>query len=221
MVQGLRFHRLWRRVRRISHASPYGVGRAFLLSLSSSLLNPWNVHVPCISRMSCESTILPICSVGRMIGFWKPEELGHECSCKVLRGVDGLVPMLLEEDASSSKRFLPAMARDSFRCRCQAAFLLFQNSLLELDEEAFKEATEEQARIEEEQERLDKERKEEKEWKDRMDYFDSSNFRDDSIEEAPYNHVYQETFIPHIHSQPTQQSAIYGVVELPVVFKEA
>ncbi|GJV99525.1 hypothetical protein Tco_1554777 [Tanacetum coccineum] len=28
--------------------------------------------------------------------------------------VGGLVPVLLEEDASSSKRFLPAIARDSF-----------------------------------------------------------------------------------------------------------
>ncbi|GJV36075.1 hypothetical protein Tco_1408552 [Tanacetum coccineum] len=32
------------------------------------------------------------------------------------RGVGGLVSVLLEEDASSSKRFLPAIARDSF-CR--------------------------------------------------------------------------------------------------------
>ncbi|GJW84145.1 hypothetical protein Tco_0157290, partial [Tanacetum coccineum] len=58
-------------------------------------------------------TILPICSVERVIGFWKPEELRQECSCKVLRGVGGLVLVLLEEDASSSKRFLLAMARDS------------------------------------------------------------------------------------------------------------
>ncbi|GJV78658.1 hypothetical protein Tco_1514528 [Tanacetum coccineum] len=49
-----------------------------------------------------------------VIGFWKPEELGRECSCKVLEGVGSLAPVLLEEDASSSKRFLPAIARDSF-----------------------------------------------------------------------------------------------------------
>ncbi|GJV64377.1 hypothetical protein Tco_1475205 [Tanacetum coccineum] len=60
---------------------------------------------------------LPIRLVGRMIGFWKPEELGQKCSHKVLRGVGGLFLVLLEEDASSSKRFLPAMARDSFCCR--------------------------------------------------------------------------------------------------------
>nr|GEX14959.1 hypothetical protein [Tanacetum cinerariifolium] len=54
--------------------------------------------------------------VGRMIGFWKPAELGRECSRKVLRGVDGLALTLLEEDASSSKRFLPAMDRDLFCC---------------------------------------------------------------------------------------------------------
>nr|GEU32780.1 hypothetical protein [Tanacetum cinerariifolium] len=39
-----------------------------------------------------------------------------ECSRKVLKGVDGLALALLEEDASSSKRFLPAMAKDSFCC---------------------------------------------------------------------------------------------------------
>nr|GEV06516.1 hypothetical protein [Tanacetum cinerariifolium] len=66
---------------------------------------------------------------GRMNGFWKPEELGLESSCKVLGRVGGLVPMLLEEDDSSSKRFLPAIARDSFCCRCQADFLSLQNSL--------------------------------------------------------------------------------------------
>ncbi|GKB38357.1 putative ribonuclease H-like domain-containing protein [Tanacetum coccineum] len=41
----------------------------------------------------------------------------------------GLVPVLLEEDASSSKRFLPAIARDSFCCRRQAALLSIWNSL--------------------------------------------------------------------------------------------
>ncbi|GJS02693.1 hypothetical protein Tco_0319201 [Tanacetum coccineum] len=54
--------------------------------------------------MSRASTILPVCSVGRVIGFWKPEELGREWPRKVLRGVSGLVLVLLEEDASSSKR---------------------------------------------------------------------------------------------------------------------
>nr|GEZ04837.1 hypothetical protein [Tanacetum cinerariifolium] len=53
--------------------------------------------------MSCASTILPVCSVGRVIGFLETEELGRECSCKVLRAVGGLVLVLLEEDASSSK----------------------------------------------------------------------------------------------------------------------
>ncbi|GKA33886.1 hypothetical protein Tco_0720315 [Tanacetum coccineum] len=33
--------------------------------------------------MSRESTILPVCSVGKVIGFRKPEELGLECSCKL------------------------------------------------------------------------------------------------------------------------------------------
>ncbi|GKF99020.1 hypothetical protein Tco_0297803, partial [Tanacetum coccineum] len=48
-----------------------------------------------------------------MIGFYKSEELGQECLCKVLGGIGSLAPVLLEEDASSSKRFLPAIARDS------------------------------------------------------------------------------------------------------------
>nr|GEV92410.1 hypothetical protein [Tanacetum cinerariifolium] len=80
-------------------------------------------------RLSCETTILLVRSVRRMIGFWIPEELRHECSRKVLREVGGLVSALLEEDASSSKRFLPAMDRDSFRCICQASFLRLLNSL--------------------------------------------------------------------------------------------
>ncbi|GJV75091.1 hypothetical protein Tco_1506675 [Tanacetum coccineum] len=65
-------------------------------------------------RMSRESMILLVCSVGKVTGFWKPKELGRECSCKVLGGMGGLALMLLEEDASSSKRFLPAIARDCF-----------------------------------------------------------------------------------------------------------
>ncbi|GJX13716.1 hypothetical protein Tco_0205474 [Tanacetum coccineum] len=40
-----------------------------------------------------------------------------------------LTPVLLEVDVSSSKRFLPAIARDSFYCRWQAALLNLQNSL--------------------------------------------------------------------------------------------
>ncbi|GKB50151.1 hypothetical protein Tco_0900904 [Tanacetum coccineum] len=45
------------------------------------------------------------------------------------RGVGGLVPVLLEDDASLSKRFLPAIARDSFCCRRQAALLSLRNFL--------------------------------------------------------------------------------------------
>ncbi|GJX58213.1 hypothetical protein Tco_0289603 [Tanacetum coccineum] len=56
-----------------------------------------------------ESTILPVCSVGMVIGFWKLEDVGRECSCKVLEGVGGLGLVLLDEYASSSKRFLPIL----------------------------------------------------------------------------------------------------------------
>ncbi|GKE44011.1 hypothetical protein Tco_1471295 [Tanacetum coccineum] len=55
--------------------------------------------------MSRESTILPVYLVGTVIGFWKPEDVGRECSCKVLGGVGGLGLVLLDEDASSSKRY--------------------------------------------------------------------------------------------------------------------
>ncbi|GJW74474.1 hypothetical protein Tco_0133844 [Tanacetum coccineum] len=65
-------------------------------------------------EMSHESTILPVCLVGMAIGFWKSENVGREILCKVLEGVGGLGPMLLDEDASSAKRFLPEIARDSF-----------------------------------------------------------------------------------------------------------
>ncbi|GKD29363.1 hypothetical protein Tco_1240141, partial [Tanacetum coccineum] len=51
---------------------------------------------------------------------------------RVLKGVGGLAPVLLEEDASASKRFLPTIARDSFCCRRQAALLSLQNSLSSL-----------------------------------------------------------------------------------------
>ncbi|GKB20675.1 hypothetical protein Tco_0854598 [Tanacetum coccineum] len=66
------------------------------------------------AEMSGESTILSVCSVGTVIGFWKPEDVGRECSCKALGGVGGLGSVLLDEDASASKRFLLAIARESF-----------------------------------------------------------------------------------------------------------
>ncbi|GJX90554.1 hypothetical protein Tco_0343880 [Tanacetum coccineum] len=61
-----------------------------------------------------ERSILEAIFVFRDEGLVGSEELGRESSRKVLRGVVGLVLVLLEEDASSSKRFLPAMANDSF-----------------------------------------------------------------------------------------------------------
>ncbi|GKE96305.1 hypothetical protein Tco_1581160, partial [Tanacetum coccineum] len=77
-----------------------------------------------------ESTILLVCSVGKEIGFWKTNGLGWECSRRVLGGVSGFALVLLKEDASASKRFLPAIARDSFCCRQQAALLSLRSSLL-------------------------------------------------------------------------------------------
>ncbi|GJY78522.1 hypothetical protein Tco_0484323 [Tanacetum coccineum] len=67
-------------------------------------------------QISRESTMFPFCLAGRTIGFWKLDELGEECSHRLLREDDGLGLELVEDEASSSKRFLPAMAKDSFRC---------------------------------------------------------------------------------------------------------
>ncbi|GKD21208.1 hypothetical protein Tco_1222911, partial [Tanacetum coccineum] len=55
---------------------------------------------------------------------------------------------------------------------------------------------------------FDKERRKEREWEEKQDYFNPFNFREDSIEEAPFNQAYAEVFIPSIHSQPTQQSSV-------------
>ncbi|GJZ62391.1 hypothetical protein Tco_0618528 [Tanacetum coccineum] len=57
--------------------------------------------------------MFPFCSAGRTIGFWKPNELGEECSRWLLREDDGLGLELAEDEASSSKSFLPAMTKDS------------------------------------------------------------------------------------------------------------
>ncbi|GKA53875.1 calcium/proton exchanger [Tanacetum coccineum] len=58
------------------------------------------------------------------------------------------------------------------------------------DEEAFRECMQEQAReqakIDVEQERLDKERREEQEREEMNDYFDPANWREDSMEEATF-----------------------------------
>ncbi|GKB71852.1 hypothetical protein Tco_0933264 [Tanacetum coccineum] len=55
-------------------------------------------------------------SSGRMIGFRKMDALGEECSRRLLIEEDILGFELTEDEASSSKRFCPAMAKDSFRC---------------------------------------------------------------------------------------------------------
>ncbi|GKA24799.1 putative reverse transcriptase domain-containing protein [Tanacetum coccineum] len=86
---------------------------------------------------------------------------------------------------------------------------------LELDEQAFRECMEEQAReqakIDAEQEKLDKERREEQEWQEKNDYFNPANWQEESMEEAHMNQQYHEVLIPSIHSQPTQQSGVWVV----------
>ncbi|GJQ97461.1 zinc finger, PMZ-type containing protein [Tanacetum coccineum] len=86
-----------------------------------------------------------------------------------------------------------------------------QEYQLELDEQAFsecmKEQAREQAKIDAEQEKLDKERREEQEREEKNDYFNLANWQ----EEAPMNQQYHEVFIPSIYSQPTQQSGVWVV----------
>nr|GEV22907.1 putative reverse transcriptase domain-containing protein [Tanacetum cinerariifolium] len=128
-VEFLLEHKVGEFVFKLSSNNPFRFWKRIQALLMDSL-------VPCLNRriislrMPRESTILPVRSVMRMIGFWKPKDLGQECSRKVLIRVSDLVPVLLEEDASLSKTFLPAMARDSFCCRRQAALLCIRNSLL-------------------------------------------------------------------------------------------
>ncbi|GJW91888.1 hypothetical protein Tco_0169441 [Tanacetum coccineum] len=90
-----------------------------------------------------------------------------------------------------------------------------QEYQLELDEQAFRESMEEQAReqakIDAEQEKLDKERREEQEYEEKNDYFNPANWPEESMKEAPMNQQYHEVFIPSIHSQPTQQSGVWVV----------
>ncbi|GJR04830.1 hypothetical protein Tco_0527814 [Tanacetum coccineum] len=111
-----------------------GTGR-ILLFYSIPLLRSWKriqtllmgSSSPCLNRrikspgtrgiLSNHSAAFPLREK------WKKHSLD------VLGGVGGLALVLLEEDASSSKRFLPAIARDSFCYRWQAALLSLQNSL--------------------------------------------------------------------------------------------
>ncbi|GJY51336.1 polyadenylate-binding protein 2-like protein [Tanacetum coccineum] len=58
--------------------------------------------------------IFHVCSTRRTIRFWKPAELGEECSCRLLRGDVGFGPELAEDEASLSNRFLLAIIKDSF-----------------------------------------------------------------------------------------------------------
>ncbi|GJZ08450.1 hypothetical protein Tco_0542733 [Tanacetum coccineum] len=95
---------------------------------------------------------------------------------------------------------------------------------VERDEEAFRECMQEQAReqakIDAEQERLDKERREEQEREEMNDYFNPANWREDSMEEAPFNTKYAEVLIPSIHNLPTQQSGVWVKDTTDVTFED-
>ncbi|GKE18096.1 hypothetical protein Tco_1425673, partial [Tanacetum coccineum] len=100
-----------------------------------------------------------------------------------------------------------------------------------LDEMAFRECMEEQAReqarIDAEQEMFDKEMREEREWEEKQDCFNPANFREDLIEEAPFNQAYTEdttdVTIENINEAPasetTDVSAMVEDLSAPVVDK--
>ncbi|GKB07360.1 F-box domain containing protein, partial [Tanacetum coccineum] len=78
-----------------------------------------------------------------------------------------------------------------------------------------------------EQERFDKERREEREWEEKQDYFNPANFREDSIEEAPFNQAYAkdttDVTIENIDEAPasetTDVSAMVEDLSAPAVDK--
>ncbi|GKD58692.1 hypothetical protein Tco_1296201, partial [Tanacetum coccineum] len=75
----------------------------------------------------------------------------------------------------------------------------------ELDEQAFKECMEEQAiaqaKIDAEQEKMDKERREEHEWQEKNDYFNPANWQEESMEEAPMNQ-----YVADVDEAPEQET---------------
>nr|GEY17086.1 hypothetical protein [Tanacetum cinerariifolium] len=68
---------------------------------------------PLLSPISHESTMFLVCSAGRTIGFWKPAELGEECSHRLLEEDYSLGSKLAGDEASSSKRYLSGSSRGS------------------------------------------------------------------------------------------------------------
>ncbi|GJV33733.1 hypothetical protein Tco_1394133, partial [Tanacetum coccineum] len=61
-----------------------------------------------------EFTMVPVCSLGRTVGFWNPDGFKNERSYRLLGACAVFGSILTDDDASSSKRFLPAIAKDSF-----------------------------------------------------------------------------------------------------------
>ncbi|GKB45879.1 hypothetical protein Tco_0896632 [Tanacetum coccineum] len=95
---------------------------ALLMGSSSPCLNQRIKSIRDEGILSNHSAAFPL------RGKWKKRSLDVSLVASSA-WVGGLAPVLSEEDASSSKRFLPDIARDSFCCRCQAALLSLQNSL--------------------------------------------------------------------------------------------
>ncbi|GJW07554.1 hypothetical protein Tco_1569977 [Tanacetum coccineum] len=102
---------------------------------------PWSVNSDLVVKdKSLRFTVQSFCSFpDRTRRIWEncymqfltvlPRGRLREMFSRVLGALAGLAPVLLEEDASASKRFLPAIARDLFCCKRQTALLSLHNSL--------------------------------------------------------------------------------------------
>ncbi|GJX60858.1 hypothetical protein Tco_0292248, partial [Tanacetum coccineum] len=88
------------------------IGRIPLLDSNLILLQDLSDQVLEIDPCAFDGFVSPLFESKDHVS--KKRELRRECSRKLLGGVAGLVPVSLEEDASLSKRFLPAMTNDSF-----------------------------------------------------------------------------------------------------------
>ncbi|GKD63188.1 hypothetical protein Tco_1305296 [Tanacetum coccineum] len=90
--------------------------KPFVYSMMGGLLDQVLEAVPC----AFDGFIDPLFESKDRVS--KGRELGRKYSRKVLEGTNGLAQVLLEEDASLLKRFLPAMAKDMFCCWRLAVF---------------------------------------------------------------------------------------------------
>ncbi|GJX96471.1 hypothetical protein Tco_0352269 [Tanacetum coccineum] len=101
---------------------------AFIILVGSSIVVTDWIWVALLPKWKKRSWVVT-CHPTNSLGIGHILQFDSTPLIRVLGGVGGLAPVLLEEDASATKRFLPAIARDLFCCRRQAALLSLQNSL--------------------------------------------------------------------------------------------